>query len=542
MILRWLFSPGAPPPPQDEPARLPVRLLDEIGDIYLDTRIVPPYGVLRAMYAAAEEIENNYPADAVQDPVLGALLLAFGHMFRRIPAAYMSTPQEFMEAHERKTQPALTVPLYEIIDVGRAILDIWSAFDRLREYDLLWELRKRLKDNEAMVHKVPARELYAKLRPLPHELGVEPKKLAADFLYETPFAEFMRTEVPFRIPRGTWSSHGIIIAPPRFGKSQILGSFLRDALEDPDPRAIILLDPHGDLFRKAKKRLPPERLVVIDPDTNPPALNLMDFGTLSHFEALEAFKFLMSSLAGGLSPKQETCIPSLFELLKKIEGANFVTLHQIITEKALKGRPLKFADAIEQLDDEHRDFFHNLFYSGNFQETRDALQWKMLAALGRPAFKQMFSAKRNSIDMDRYIRERKVVLVKGGENALGKEGMRIFLLFLVSQYFAAGKRRDQIPEHQRHLAMMFVDEAHTVLQSPIISDILVELRKYECAFIAATQVWHQVAEDVRPAMLGATAIKIVGAIQHNDAMILSREMFCDHTFIRSLKAVPALSC
>jgi hypothetical protein len=143
----------------------------------------------------------------------------------------------------------------------------------------------------------------------------------------------------------------------------------------------------------------------------------------------------------------------------------------------------------------------------------------------------MFSATRNSINMDAYLAKPTVVLVNGAEKSLGKEGMRIFLLFLVGQYYAAAKRR-----RAKHLAMCLVDEAWMVLQSTLIADILVELRGFNCSLVSMTQVWNQVAEEVRPAILGSTAIKAVGA----DASVFSREMFCSVEQIRSLKPYSAL--
>ncbi|MGY4627227.1 hypothetical protein [Bradyrhizobium sp. USDA 4486] len=114
------------------------------------------------------------------------------------------------------------------------------------------------------------------------------------------------------------------------------------------------------------------------------------------------------------------------------------------------------------------------------------MQWKLLATLGRPAFKKMFSATRNGINMDAFLRERKVAVINGGEQALGKERMRIFVLFSIGQYWAAAKRR-----REDHLAMCLVDEASYAFQSTIIADILAELRGYGCAFIGLTQHWAQ---------------------------------------------------
>jgi hypothetical protein len=85
---------------------------------------------------------------------------------------------------------------------------------------------------------------------------------------------------------------------------------------------------------------------------------------------------------------------------------------------------------------------------------------------------------------------------------------------------------------------MFVDEASYIFQSPIVSDILVEIRKYKCSFVAATQLWAQIAQDVRPAVLGSTGIRIIGKLGHDEATYLARDMETTVETIKSLKAIP----
>ncbi|MGY4627226.1 hypothetical protein [Bradyrhizobium sp. USDA 4486] len=58
--------------------------------------------------------------------------------------------------------------------------------------------------------------------------------------------------------------------------------------------------------------------------------------------------------------KATVSIPSLFELLSRIPEANFVILHELITERPSRGDRSKYASVIEQLEDVHRDFFKNL--------------------------------------------------------------------------------------------------------------------------------------------------------------------------------------
>src|SRR5712664_3807850 len=107
----------------------------------------------------------------------------------------------------------------------------------------------------------------------PADSGLTGTELVAAYLSKSPFFELLTVATQFAIPRDRWATHTAIIGPSEWGKSEIIGLYLREALEDPEPRAIFLLDPHGDLMKKALPRVPSERLIVIDPDTNPPDLN-----------------------------------------------------------------------------------------------------------------------------------------------------------------------------------------------------------------------------------------------------------------------------
>jgi hypothetical protein len=245
----------------------------------------------------------------------------------------------------------------------------------------------------------------------------------------------------------------------------------------------------------------------------------------------------MSSLSGGLSDKQGAIVPYLLKLLRKIQEvdgyASIETLRLIVSEKT-KG-PGHFAKYIHALPKVDQGFFIDQFYTNRMQETKEALGWKLYGALSSETFREMFGAKHNSINFDQLIAERNVVIVKGGFDSLGEDGMRVFLQFLVAQYYAAGMRRLRLSERNRHLNLFICDEASHILTTPIVARMLFDLRKVACGFLGATQVWEQVATDVKAAVLGNTAIKIVGPVQHNDASVLSREMYCDINFIRSMQ-------
>jgi len=536
-FLDWLSGkqpqPAAPPLPTyhlDE--RVIERLLDEVQH--------PPFSVIIAIHLACGKFGDWHPA------IEEALVQFFVRLCRRIPKSYWLDKERFVvetrnwegDRHGYRVNGP-SVPLYEVVDAGQCVNDVlWHIIynDALMEHGLLYELRRQLEENECAVNDVSHSQRRRTRMTPPSHTDMEPNDLCFKYLRNTPFLDVLNTHVPFAIPRKTFASHGIILAPPNHGKTQLLGSLIAGFLSDPNPVGCFVLDPHGDLFANLVSRVDPGRLVTLDPDTSPPPLNFLDFGTSTEAQTLQTFSYLMSSLSGGLSDKQGAIVPYLLKLLRKIDGASLETLRVIVDEKVKDARKSVFWPAIETLPPVDQGFFHTVFYHSSLDITKQSIAWKIYAAMSSDAFRQMFAAKANSINFDQLMAERKVVLVKGARNALGDEGMRVFLQFMVAQYFAAGLRRDHIPSHKRHLCMMLVDEAHTVMDSPIIANILVELRKFACGFIGATQVLHQIADDVKAAVYGATAIKIAGSVSDGDAEALRKEMYCSKEFIRGMKA------
>ncbi|KAJ8135984.1 hypothetical protein OY671_010803, partial [Metschnikowia pulcherrima] len=139
--------------------------------------------------------------------------------------------------------------------------------------------------------------------------------------------------IPLSLPDDVFSRHGIIIAPPGHGKTQSSSSFIADVSPDTDV-GMVVLDPHGDLFASLKDKVPPERLVVLDPSTNPPAINVFDFGNANEVQILQAFSYLMAALTGGMSEKQAAIIPYLSKSSRGIPNATVQTSLELVTERS----------------------------------------------------------------------------------------------------------------------------------------------------------------------------------------------------------------
>lgn len=500
---------------------IPWGILDQFENLIIDIYLVEeiycdtPPTIEDREYLTRRQAELSAERIKAADDITARYFKA---LFAQLPASVF----------EKEAPTGPSVPLHAMTkELPEAINAIIAAF----RHETFPRLAERLAENIMRVSGIDPNKPSTRKFVMPLEHDDQ-----GAFIKRTPFEAFFNAQVPFAIPRKTWASHGIILAPPNHGKTQLLGSLIASFLNDDDSPGLFVLDPHGDLYASLVSRCEPSRVVCLDPDTAPPPLNFLDFGTSTEAQTLQTFSYLMSSLSGGLSDKQGAIVPYLLKLLRRIPDASLETLRTIVDEKVKVVANSKYFSAISTLPDVDQGFFHNQFYSARMQETKDSIGWKLYSALSSDAFRQMFSASHNSFDASAAMAERKVVLVKGARQSLGDHGMQVFLQFIVAQFFSAALRRERLPSEDRHLGVLCIDEAHHVFNSQT-ANILTECRKYGLGFLAATQVVQQIPEDVKAAIYGATAIKIAGPVSHSDAQILSREMYTTGDFIRSMKAV-----
>jgi hypothetical protein len=443
-----------------------------------------------------------------------------------------------------------TVPLIALVSNPGEIVDgiIAAVIDNdVQEAGLFTAVTRRIYESVCAVSGLVPDEEHRKPFLTADKSELPGPELVAAYLGGTPFAAIFNTPIPFSIPRKTFASHGIILAPPNHGKTQLLGALCHGFLEEEDPPGLFVLDPHGDLLRKLERLdvFQPEygrlrdRIVVIDPEDpgGPPSLNFLDLGT-QHLDAAayETFTYLMSSLSSVLTTKQGTAVAYILMLLRAIPGSTIDTLRQIMEEKSKTLDRSKYASIVRTLDPLVQDFFDNQFFNPQMSETRQQINRRLYTVLANDTFRRMFSAPRNAFDAYEAMQQKKIVLINGARNALRAEGSGVFLRFMVAQFLSAAFRRASIPEDQRHLCMLVIDEAHHIFDDQTEA-ILTECRKFGLGFLAATQLVEQMEQSVKAAVYGATAIKIAGPVSYADAQALGREMYCSGEFIRSMKAI-----
>lgn len=354
-----------------------------------------------------------------------------------------------------------------------------------------------------------------------------------DYVDGTALLPFFRTQVPFVIPRPLWYEHAAMFAPSGHGKTQALQAIILDFLQSDCP-ALFIIDSHGDMLRKIRALNPPN-LVVIDPEApEPPALNFLDFkGNFA--DVVELFGYLMSALSADLSAAQSTMVAFILRLVAAIPDATLDTLRRIMEDPAKTVDKCRFAKEIAGLDPIAQDYFANQFFtSGNIAVTKSSVARRIYALMANPTFAKMFSATRNTFDAFQAMEDKKIVLINTSMKLLRAEASSVFGRYMLAQILAAAYRRADIPEKDRHLALVIVDEAAPYMDHTT-ERILTETRKFGVSLLLATQFLEQLPNSVKAAVNGNTSIKFAGPVSYTDANALGREMYTTGDFLRSTR-------
>jgi len=520
-----------------------LSLFESIWRGVMELERMPPLALFRALHTCIGELEELEPIE--DDVVITKTIEALIGLFAYLPENFFVPRDEFIKQAEEpeeyvKQLPQMpSVPLYDILtNCGEAILDLAGPFFNkdIVAKGLCSKLRKQLMENENAASGMSQidRILGKKQIVGSDENDRPPEELVRIYLRHTPFYPLLHTDIPFIISKKALSEHCFIVAKPGHGKTQLLGSFVAQFLNDPSKPGVFCLDPAGDWFEIIRDRVDPSRLVVLDPETDPPALNFFDFKNSTEAATLQSFTYLMSSLSGGLSDKQSNITPYLLKLLRQIPGASLETLRELVDERPKKPEQSKFAETISKLPPKERDFFQHQFYTSHIQVTKDAIAIKIYGAMSSAAFEKMFSATENSFDAHAAMRERKVVLARGSELTLGEHGLSVFLQYVVSQFFLASLARFRIPQRERHQCYLLCDEAAHIYNHQT-HRVLVECRKLGLSFFSATQLIENIPTEVKASIYGATSVKAAGKVSFSDANLLAREMRTTPDFIQNMK-------
>ncbi|MCC3762571.1 type IV secretion system DNA-binding domain-containing protein [Glycomyces sp. TRM65418] len=339
--------------------------------------------------------------------------------------------------------------------------------------------------------------------------------------------------------------HVHVIGSTGSGKSTLLLNMMLADIRD--KRAVVLIDPKGDLVNDLLDRLDPAettgRLVLIDPDrtggTHPrPGLPPIAPGTdpevaIDHLVGIcrrlwerhwgpRANDILQQSLRTQvyLSAKASEA-RTTDEAKDMADLAGLTALPILLTNKHLRQRYTAAMD-----DDNLREFwtwFDSLPPSTSAPAVGPVLA-RLRSVLGRSFVRETIGAPpaAASIDLGAALDNGGIVLARLPKGTLGEDTAKLVGSILFARVWQSVLARQGIPEERRRDCVMYVDECQNFMNLPdTVGDVLAEARALRLSTVLAHQHLGQLDRELESAISSNCRNKVFFTISPEDARRLS---------------------
>ncbi|MCT8327935.1 type IV secretory system conjugative DNA transfer family protein [Acidimangrovimonas sediminis] len=420
--------------------------------------------------------------------------------------------------------------------LGQTVQDVIAPFFRDNDYRHFKRLRDRLDANLAATHR------GSPVLPVDYK-GAD---IVDTYLRGTPLKDLFRLKTPFTIPKDRRFEHMHIVAGSGHGKTQTLQYFIARDLEEVarGDKTVIVIDSQGDLLGTIlrARHLPPERIVLIDPEDIgwPVSLNLFSVGQerLENYEPLERerltnsiielYDFVLGSLlSAGMTAKQNVVFRYVTRLMFHIPDATIHTLRDLMEP----GGTEKYRAEIARLDGTPRRFFETEFDSKEFATTKTQVLRRIYGILENQTFERMFTHPVSKFDMFDEMNAGKLILINTSKSLLKEQGTEIFGRFFIALIAQAAQERATLPDWDRLPVMVYIDEAQDYFDENV-GVILSQARKYRVGMVMAHQYLGQLSSGLQEAVEANTSIKLAGGVSARDARALAGQMGADPDLIQ----------
>jgi hypothetical protein len=442
---------------------------------------------------------------------------------------------------------ATTIPLVDLLPNAGAVIEqsiepFTSA--RANPFGLFTWIRERLAENAKR-----AAEATRSPRPVPpSQHPGSPRQIVRAYLADTPLERlFVESRVPFEIPERIRFEHTAIVAGAGWGKTQLLQNIILADLRKPDPPALIVLDSTGAMIDAIQRlavfsdRLK-DRILIIDP-AHAPALNMFNISS-PRFEAYTAdqredvqteinalFNYIFASGEYDLTGQMGVAFSYAIRLIFARQNSTIVDLRHLLEEAPKNYLQSDFRQDIERLDPDAKAFFEHHFFSESLKTTRASIARRLHGLLAIPAFRRMFTASANGLDLFAEMQKGSIILVNTNANLLKEDGMALFGRYIIVRTLAAAFERSTIPIDQRRPAFLIVDEAAPYFDATFES-LLTRVRQFRLGLVIAFQHLEQTPEKLRSALAANTSVKYAGRLGYADRRWMAREMETEPEFIQ----------
>jgi len=324
------------------------------------------------------------------------------------------------------------------------------------------------------------------------------------------------------MPASSLSRQLLVIGPTGSGKSNLLA---RNALDDIEAgRAVVVMEPKGDLNDRILERIDPavfDRLVVVEAGetTHPVGSNPLGGEPESAERQADEVVGIFRSLHGTAMGPRSTDVLLHALILAARTGGTLVDVTAILTNTAFRARAAALVDDPIVLGP-WLAWFDNISDAERAQVVAPILN-KLRGFTARASIRRLLGQADPGWTWDDMLNHQGIVLISLNRGVVGPEACALLGALLMGQLWGAIQRRTRIPEEQRRLATVFVDEWQLFTGGLDFADVLSTARGMGCSVTLANQNLAQLNTTLRSAVSANTRSKITFAPAKDDAATLA---------------------
>jgi Type IV secretion-system coupling protein DNA-binding domain len=335
-------------------------------------------------------------------------------------------------------------------------------------------------------------------------------------------------------------SHTYMIGRPGSGKSTLMLNLILQDIEA--GQAVVLIDPHGDLWSDVRARIPAHRaadvqLVHMGEPGLQPQLNLLELGPGDPAEARARvvdtiYQLVRRLMYSGLTtdatgPMFNKYFRAALMLLMEGEGENaqFQMIERVFSDKRYR-RELISRESVSA--ETRMQWEQILGVESNDHSIESVTPWitsKLTQITQSAILRPILGALTTSLDFDEVLKTKRICLINLANGRIGTEAAGLLGGVLTHRLEQSAKRQEALSAELRHSASIYFDEFHT-FASEFLRPLMAECRKFGLRVTLANQTLSQMINNdieggVFREVLGTCANTVAFAIDHEDARYLA---------------------
>lgn len=316
--------------------------------------------------------------------------------------------------------------------------------------------------------------------------------------------------------------HLWLLGPNGTGKSTLLLNLLVQDIQA--GRAVVLVEPKGDLAEALLARIPAHRLddvVVLDPlDDSPVGLNPLAGHGSSQVRVEGLLAVFRALFADSWGPRTNDILSASLLTLARRGDTTLVMVpllltnpgfRRSVTQQVVRADPLAlgaFWGWYEALSDAERG------------AVIAPVMNKLRVFLTNPRLRAVIGQRVPRVDMSQVLRDNKILLVPLRKGTLGAGTARLLGSLVVAELWQAVLSRP--PSHVNRPVMVAIDEVQDYLHLPTdLGDALAQARGMGASFTVANQFTDQLPRDIRAGFLGNIRSRVCFQMGAHDARLMA---------------------